>query len=172
MVARRRMQDAAETIAVIGAGKVGRALARRAAVAGFRVVLEDLIPISLEVRAAGDSPLARRCRQLRPARSGHRRPGLRPHRLRHHHRRRRPPRPHRHGDRPRRVRIQAGDVLPARPRLPARHGHRQQLPRARTQRHLGQGGIHRRHVFFRRPALRRARRDPLLGLHQRSAPSP
>ncbi len=36
-----------ETIAVIGAGKVGRALARRAAVAGFRVVLEDLIPISL-----------------------------------------------------------------------------------------------------------------------------
>jgi 3-hydroxybutyryl-CoA dehydrogenase len=38
----------AETIAVIGAGKVGRALARRAAVAGFRVVLEDLIPTSLE----------------------------------------------------------------------------------------------------------------------------
>src|SRR5208282_3105576 len=40
--------NAAETIAVIGAGKVGRALARRAAVAGFRVVLEDLIPTSLE----------------------------------------------------------------------------------------------------------------------------
>jgi 3-hydroxybutyryl-CoA dehydrogenase len=40
--------SAAETIAVIGAGKVGRALARRAAVAGFRVVLEDLIPTSLE----------------------------------------------------------------------------------------------------------------------------
>jgi 3-hydroxybutyryl-CoA dehydrogenase len=38
----------AETIAVIGAGKVGRELARRAAVAGFRVVLEDLFPISLE----------------------------------------------------------------------------------------------------------------------------
>jgi 3-hydroxybutyryl-CoA dehydrogenase len=38
----------AETIAVIGAGKVGRALARRAAVAGFHVVLEDLIPTSLE----------------------------------------------------------------------------------------------------------------------------
>jgi len=38
----------AEIIAVIGAGKVGRALARRAAVAGFRVVLEDLIPTSLE----------------------------------------------------------------------------------------------------------------------------
>jgi 3-hydroxybutyryl-CoA dehydrogenase len=37
-----------ETIAVIGAGRVGRALARRAAVAGFRVVLEDLIPTSLE----------------------------------------------------------------------------------------------------------------------------
>jgi 3-hydroxybutyryl-CoA dehydrogenase len=37
-----------EIIAVIGAGKVGRALARRAAVAGFRVVLEDLIPTSLE----------------------------------------------------------------------------------------------------------------------------
>ena len=38
----------AETIAVIGAGKVGRELARRAAVAGFRVVLEDLFPISLD----------------------------------------------------------------------------------------------------------------------------
>jgi 3-hydroxybutyryl-CoA dehydrogenase len=38
-----------ETIAVIGAGRVGRALARRAAVAGFRVVLEDLIPTSLEL---------------------------------------------------------------------------------------------------------------------------
>ena len=37
-----------EIIAVIGAGKIGRALARRAAVAGFRVVLEDLIPTSLE----------------------------------------------------------------------------------------------------------------------------
>jgi 3-hydroxybutyryl-CoA dehydrogenase len=37
-----------EIIAVIGAGKVGRALARRAAVAGYRVVLEDLIPTSLE----------------------------------------------------------------------------------------------------------------------------
>jgi 3-hydroxybutyryl-CoA dehydrogenase len=41
-------ENSAETIAVIGAGKVGRALARRAAVAGFLVVLEDLIPISLE----------------------------------------------------------------------------------------------------------------------------
>jgi 3-hydroxybutyryl-CoA dehydrogenase len=39
----------AETIAVIGAGRVGRALARRAAVAGFRVVLEDLIPTSVEL---------------------------------------------------------------------------------------------------------------------------
>ncbi|HVJ06067.1 MAG TPA: 3-hydroxyacyl-CoA dehydrogenase NAD-binding domain-containing protein [Candidatus Saccharimonadales bacterium] len=38
----------AETIAVIGAGKIGRALARRAAVAGFHVVLEDLFPSSLE----------------------------------------------------------------------------------------------------------------------------
>jgi 3-hydroxybutyryl-CoA dehydrogenase len=38
----------AETIAVIGAGRIGRALARRAAVAGFRVVLEDLFPTSLE----------------------------------------------------------------------------------------------------------------------------
>jgi len=37
----------AQIIAVIGAGKVGRELARRAAVAGYRVVLEDLIPISL-----------------------------------------------------------------------------------------------------------------------------
>ena len=37
----------AEIIAVIGAGRVGRALARRAAVAGYRVVLEDLIPTSL-----------------------------------------------------------------------------------------------------------------------------
>jgi 3-hydroxybutyryl-CoA dehydrogenase len=38
----------AETVAVIGAGKVGRELARRTAVAGFRVVLEDLFPTSLE----------------------------------------------------------------------------------------------------------------------------
>jgi len=38
----------AEIIAVIGAGKVGRELARRAAVAGYRVVLEDLIPTSLD----------------------------------------------------------------------------------------------------------------------------
>ena len=45
-----------ETIAVIGAGRVGRALARRAAVAGFRVVLEDLIPTSLALRSPGDSP--------------------------------------------------------------------------------------------------------------------
>jgi 3-hydroxybutyryl-CoA dehydrogenase len=37
-----------ETIAVIGAGRIGRALARRAAVAGFQVILEDLIPMSLE----------------------------------------------------------------------------------------------------------------------------
>jgi 3-hydroxybutyryl-CoA dehydrogenase len=37
-----------EVIAVIGAGKVGRALAHRAALAGFRVVLEDLFPNSLE----------------------------------------------------------------------------------------------------------------------------
>jgi len=36
-----------QIIAVIGAGKVGRELARRASVAGFRVVLEDLIPTSL-----------------------------------------------------------------------------------------------------------------------------
>jgi 3-hydroxybutyryl-CoA dehydrogenase len=39
--------EAAETIAVIGAGKIGRALARRAALAGFQVILEDLFPISL-----------------------------------------------------------------------------------------------------------------------------
>jgi 3-hydroxybutyryl-CoA dehydrogenase len=37
-----------ETIAVIGAGRTGRALARRAALGGFEVVLEDLVPISLE----------------------------------------------------------------------------------------------------------------------------
>ena len=37
-----------ETVAVIGAGRTGRALARRAALAGFDVVLEDLVPISLE----------------------------------------------------------------------------------------------------------------------------
>jgi 3-hydroxybutyryl-CoA dehydrogenase len=43
------MPQDAETIAVIGAGRVGRALARRAAVAGYRVVLEDLIPTSLEL---------------------------------------------------------------------------------------------------------------------------
>lgn len=36
-----------ETIAVIGAGRIGRELARRAAVAGYRVILEDLIPTSL-----------------------------------------------------------------------------------------------------------------------------
>jgi 3-hydroxybutyryl-CoA dehydrogenase len=47
-VAENVAENAAETIAVIGAGRVGRALARRAAVAGFRVVLEDLIPTSLE----------------------------------------------------------------------------------------------------------------------------
>ncbi len=41
-------ESAGEVIAVIGAGRVGRALARRAAVAGYRVVLEDLIPTSLE----------------------------------------------------------------------------------------------------------------------------
>lgn len=39
---------AAESIAVIGAGKIGRALAHRAAMAGFRVILEDLMPTSLE----------------------------------------------------------------------------------------------------------------------------
>jgi 3-hydroxybutyryl-CoA dehydrogenase len=44
-VAENDVGTAPETI---GAGKVGRALARRAAVAGFRVVLEDLIPTSLE----------------------------------------------------------------------------------------------------------------------------
>lgn len=38
----------AETIAVIGAGRVGRALARRAAMAGYHVILEDLIPTSLD----------------------------------------------------------------------------------------------------------------------------
>jgi len=36
-----------ETIAVIGAGRIGRSLARRAAMAGYRVILEDLIPTSL-----------------------------------------------------------------------------------------------------------------------------
>ena len=44
-------EDAAradDTVAVIGAGRVGRELARRAAMAGYRVVLEDLIPTSLE----------------------------------------------------------------------------------------------------------------------------
>jgi 3-hydroxybutyryl-CoA dehydrogenase len=40
-----RMDD---TVAVIGAGRIGRELARRAAMAGYRVVLEDLIPTSLE----------------------------------------------------------------------------------------------------------------------------
>ena len=38
----------AKIIAVIGAGRVGRALARRAVLAGFRVVIEDLIPTSLQ----------------------------------------------------------------------------------------------------------------------------
>jgi 3-hydroxybutyryl-CoA dehydrogenase len=36
-----------ESIAVIGAGRIGRELARRAAVAGYHVILEDLIPTSL-----------------------------------------------------------------------------------------------------------------------------
>ncbi|MDR3765388.1 MAG: 3-hydroxyacyl-CoA dehydrogenase NAD-binding domain-containing protein [Acidobacteriota bacterium] len=39
--------ETAGTVAVIGAGSVGRELARRAALAGFRVVLEDLFPTSL-----------------------------------------------------------------------------------------------------------------------------
>jgi len=38
----------AESIAVIGAGKIGRALARRAALAGFHIILQDLFPTSLE----------------------------------------------------------------------------------------------------------------------------
>jgi 3-hydroxybutyryl-CoA dehydrogenase len=46
--AAHRVESAEEIIAVIGAGRVGRELARRAAVAGFHVVLEDLIPTSLE----------------------------------------------------------------------------------------------------------------------------
>jgi 3-hydroxybutyryl-CoA dehydrogenase len=46
--AANRAESAEEIIAVIGAGRVGRALARRAAMAGFHVVLEDLIPTSLE----------------------------------------------------------------------------------------------------------------------------
>lgn len=49
-----------KTIAVIGAGPAGRTLARLAAVAGYRTVLEDVIPGSLqrakdEIRAALDS---------------------------------------------------------------------------------------------------------------------
>jgi 3-hydroxybutyryl-CoA dehydrogenase len=36
-----------ESIAVVGAGKIGRALARRAALAGFHVILQDLFPTSL-----------------------------------------------------------------------------------------------------------------------------
>ncbi len=65
------LPETAETVAVIGAGRVGRELARRAVLAGFRVVLEDLFPMSLaaaqqEIResletaaAAGQLDLAR-----------------------------------------------------------------------------------------------------------------
>ncbi len=50
-------------VAVIGAGRVGRELARRAAVAGYRVILEDLIPTSLtfarqEIRQTLDDAVA------------------------------------------------------------------------------------------------------------------
>jgi 3-hydroxybutyryl-CoA dehydrogenase len=56
-------REAVESIAVIGAGKIGRTLARRAAVAGFHVILEDLFPISLEearreIRATLDEAVA------------------------------------------------------------------------------------------------------------------
>lgn len=44
--------SATETIAVIGAGKLGRALALRAVRAGFLVVLEDLFPATLEAAHA------------------------------------------------------------------------------------------------------------------------
>jgi 3-hydroxybutyryl-CoA dehydrogenase len=52
-----------ESIAVIGAGRIGRELARRAAVAGYRVILEDLIPTSLtfarqEIRQTLDDAVA------------------------------------------------------------------------------------------------------------------
>ena len=40
-------------------------------------------------------------------------------------------------------------------------GHREQLPCARSVRHGGAGGVHRRHVFFRRPGG-----DPLLGVYR------
>jgi 3-hydroxybutyryl-CoA dehydrogenase len=46
-VAAEALPVEAETVAVIGAGGVGRRLALRALRAGFRVVLEDLIPGSL-----------------------------------------------------------------------------------------------------------------------------
>jgi 3-hydroxybutyryl-CoA dehydrogenase len=54
---------ATESIAVIGAGRIGRSLARRAALAGFHVILEDLFPISLdearkEIRATLDESVA------------------------------------------------------------------------------------------------------------------
>lgn len=53
----------AQTLAVIGAGRVGRSLARRAVMAGYRVVLEDLFPTTLaaaqqEIRNTLDAAVA------------------------------------------------------------------------------------------------------------------
>ena len=64
------MPPDSETIAVIGAGRVGRELARRAAVAGYRVVLEDLIPTSLEFARREIRADVGRGRQLRCAGAG------------------------------------------------------------------------------------------------------
>ena len=52
------------TIAVIGAGPVGRAIARAAAVAGYRTILEDILPSDLrsaeaEIRATLEMTVAR-----------------------------------------------------------------------------------------------------------------
>lgn len=65
--------ESAGTVAVIGAGRVGRALARRAALAGFQVVLEDLFPMTLaaaqqELRESLEAAVA--AEQIDRARAG------------------------------------------------------------------------------------------------------
>jgi 3-hydroxybutyryl-CoA dehydrogenase len=53
---RKRLAEAVQTIAVIGAGIMGRGIAHAAAVGGYRTILEDLLPAALrkaetEIRA-------------------------------------------------------------------------------------------------------------------------